>query len=106
MGCELSGGLRAECQLSPLLGLKKREKTWRREWPSRGSRSLNTGPEGPEASVGNRLPLGVVMECTITRQYTFIMAPNTVQELWITMPGRYTHAIHVFTPQRDYIHTS
>ena len=25
MGCELSGGLRAECQLSPLLGLKKRE---------------------------------------------------------------------------------
>ena len=50
--------------------------------------------------------VGVVMECTITRQYTFIMAPNTVQELWITMPGRYTHAIHVFTPPRDYIHTS
>jgi hypothetical protein len=50
--------------------------------------------------------VGVVMECSITRQYTFIMAPNTVQELCITMPGRYTHAIHVFTPPWGYIHSS
>ena len=46
------------------------------------------------------------MEWTITREYTFIMAPNTAQELWIMIPGRYTHATHVFTPPQGYIHTS